>query len=76
MPGLTLEKMKHDRSSQGVELLSGTPIVARRNNTPIGIANNQSFTIKKIDMPTKIVADKHGDLIVDIAFTDFKCLFL
>ena len=71
---LTLEKLHYDKNSQRVELLSGMPVISRINHRKMDLSNNQTFTIKKIDLAGKIVVED-ATRTLDIPIKDFQRMF-
>ena len=47
-PTTDFSKLPYDKNSQNMRLLSGMPIIARKNNKALNIFNNETFTIKQI----------------------------
>ena len=72
---LTFKKLDYDPNSQDVELLSGTPIIARKNSKELNIANNETFTIKEIRHSKQILLIEEDGRTMEIKFSDFQRMF-
>ena len=68
---LKLNKLVYDNNSQDVLLLKDMPIIARKNSKELGIANNDTFTIKKIDNKKQIIIITDDEKDIDIKIEDF-----
>ena len=42
------KKLAFDINSQDIRLLTGMPVISRKNNKKLNIFNNKTFTIKEI----------------------------
>jgi ATP-dependent exoDNAse (exonuclease V) alpha subunit len=51
------------------------PIISRKNNKELGISNNDSFTIKKIDDKIEIIIITDDENDIDIKFEEFQKMF-
>jgi ATP-dependent exoDNAse (exonuclease V) alpha subunit len=72
---LKLEKLSYDDNSQDVKLLSGMPIIARKNSKASEIANNETFTIKEIQHKKQIIVIEDDQRKIKIPFKDFQYMF-
>jgi ATP-dependent exoDNAse (exonuclease V) alpha subunit len=72
---LKFNKLAYDDNSQDVELLSGMPIIARKNCKELNICNNETFTIKEIKHTKNIIIIEDVDKKQEIKFEDFQKLF-
>jgi ATP-dependent exoDNAse (exonuclease V) alpha subunit len=72
---LKLEKLIYDDNSQDVALLQNMPLIARKNSKELGISNNDSFTIKKIDNKKEIIIITDDEKDIDIPINEFQKLF-
>jgi cytidyltransferase-like protein len=72
---LELKKLSYDDNSQDVELLSGMPVIARKNCEASYIANNETFTIKEIRHKKQIIVIEDDERKIKIAFKDFQYMF-
>ena len=64
---LELPKLKYDKNSRDVRLLTGMPIIARINNETHAIYNDELFTAKSIDRINNSItitddSDKIGEI--------------
>ena len=76
---LELPKLHYDKNSQNVRLLTKMPIIARINAKDYDIFNNETFTIKKIDLDSQIISitdDVQTERPpIEIPIKDFQRLF-
>jgi hypothetical protein len=73
---LELSKLSYDPNSQDVYLLSGMPIIARKNSKDLDIFNNETFMIKEIRHTKSIIIIEDEDQKkIEINFEDFQYLF-
>ena len=72
---LKLNKLVYDNNSQDVTLLKDMPIIARKNSKELGIANNDTFTIKKIDNKKQIIIITDDEKDIDIKIEEFQKMF-
>ena len=72
---LKFSKLAYDDNSQDVELLSGMPIIARKNCKELNICNNETFTIKEIKHSKNIIVIEDVDKKQEVRFEDFQKLF-
>ena len=72
---LELQALDYDGNSQDVKLLAGTPIIARINNQGMGICNNETYTILKIQRTLGTILASDGTKRLEIPFGDFQRLF-
>ena len=73
---LSLSKLDYDDNSQDVNLISGTPIIARKNCKELDIFNNETFMVEEIRHKHKIIVIVDDDgLTYDIKFEEFQKLF-
>ena len=76
---LELPKLHYDTNSQNVRLLTKMPIIARINAKYYDIFNNETFTIKKIDLDSQIISiidDVQTERPpIEIPIKDFQKLF-
>jgi ATP-dependent exoDNAse (exonuclease V) alpha subunit len=47
---IQLQKLEYDTNSQAVTLVNKTPVIAKVNDSKLGIINNERYTIKKVDI--------------------------
>jgi hypothetical protein len=69
------KKLSYDDNSQDVRLLSGMPIIARKNCKELNIANNETFTIKEIRPKSNIIVIQDDNKKMQVKFDDFQKLF-
>jgi hypothetical protein len=72
---LPFSKLEYDPNSQDVELVSGMPIIARKNSKEHNIANNETFTISQIRHKDKIIIIEQEGNTMKIQFDDFQRMF-
>jgi len=73
---LVVPRLKYDRNSQDVRLLTGMPIIARINNIMNEIYNNELFTAKSVDRINNSITITDGsDKIVEIKTEVFQISF-
>lgn len=70
---IKLKGLSYDDNSQDVEVFAGLPIIARINARSIGIFNNETFTVKKINKGTITITDEVEDKEIEIR--QFQTLF-
>jgi hypothetical protein len=72
---LMIPALSYDPNSQDVVLVSGTPLIARKNNREYDICNNETFFIQQVQFKTGliIVVDEVRD--IPIPFDEFQNLF-
>ena len=73
---LKLNKLSYDPNSQDVTLIKGMPIISRKNTKELGISNNDSFIIKKIDNKKEMIIITDDENDIDIKFEEFQKMFL
>ena len=72
---LFLPALTFDPNSQDVTLVSGTPLIARKNTKSENIYNNELFTIGQIQHKLGMVIVSDGNNQHDIPMTDFQSMF-
>ena len=69
-----LKAFAYDENSQDVSLLKGMPIIARMNGMNLGIANNNTYTIKSVADDIIVIKDDL-ERTMEIDTTQFCRLF-
>jgi ATP-dependent exoDNAse (exonuclease V) alpha subunit len=72
---MKLNKLVYDNNSQDVLLLKDMPIISRKNSKDLGISNNDTFTIKKIDNKKQIIIITDDEKDIDIPIAEFQKMF-
>jgi hypothetical protein len=72
---LKLNKLEYDPNSQDVQLVSGMPIIARKNSKELNIANNETFVISEIRHTKKVIIIEEDGRTMEIKFDDFQHMF-
>ena len=72
---MKLNKLVYDNNSQDVLLLKDMPIIARKNSKDLGISNNDTFNIKKIDNKNQIIIITDDEKDIDIPVAEFQKTF-
>lgn len=75
---IEFKKLEYDSNSQDVKILSGMPIIARKNNEELEIANNETFIIKQIKQTNQTIiiqSTEDGEITKIIPFDDFQKMF-
>ena len=58
-----------------MRIMAGTPIIARKNNIKIGIANNETFEVKAIKTTQNVITIADDEREMDINVKDFNLMF-
>jgi ATP-dependent exoDNAse (exonuclease V) alpha subunit len=72
---VVLPALDYDPDSQKMRIMAGTPIIARKHNIPMGIANNETFEVKTIKKKQNVITVRDDEREIDIAVKDFKFMF-
>ena len=72
---IILPALDYDPNSQKMRIMAGTPIIARKNNIKIGIANNETFEVKAIKKKQNVITIFDDEREMDIAVKDFNTMF-
>ena len=72
---LQLKGSKYDEKTQDLRLITGMPVLAKKNNSKLDIFNNEDFIIKHISKDTITVVDDEGKK-VKVSHDDFMKNFI
>jgi len=72
---LKLDALTYDNNSQDVVLVSGAPLIARKNDREYDIFNNETFTLQQIQYKTGLIIVTDGTDKKEIPVADFQTLF-
>jgi DNA replication protein DnaC len=66
---------KNDPNSQDMVLFKNVPVISHRNDAEFEIANNDTFTVKKIDKVKQVITIVEGNTTIEMPVEAFSRIF-